>query len=536
MGYRILIADDEEKVVKLILKLGNWDELNIDVVATCADGEETFRRIQELQPDIVLTDIKMPIYDGIQLIEMTQEAGIHAHFIVLSGYKHFEYAHNAIRLGVVDYLLKPLDAEQLNKALEKACLMIDTDSRNEQTERELENYHKQGGYQKLFELLHDEETELPIPMSNEECNQLYMTSFQHSRYRCLWISTDLGMLLDKNQSLFLDKMQESIPKIFDGSYCWTAVNNRACVILLLNYPREEQGKVRQNISALYYSLKNQAEIYGDFTLLIGVSEEKNHVRCIREAAAEASTAEWGHLVLHGVSVLDYTLLQDLPRFSIRSILSEQDEEKLVNAVRFFQRETVADLFRFISGKAEKYHEYYPGDMADFLRYLTKAIITVHTEGNVTETLNGIHDELYVLVKPCRHIQDAIKLLYTYVDKWLCEKLAQLQSHRNRPIEEARRYIEANCMEPLSLGTVAETVHLSPAYFSKLFKSELGIGFSEYLVNVRMKKSQELLLRTDDSIRSIAERVGYPDEKYFCRLFKKQVGIKPSEYRKLYLGK
>lgn len=536
MAYRVLIADDEEKIVKLILKLGNWEKLGIEVVATCQDGEESIQAIRRFRPDIVLTDIKMPIYDGLQLIQMTQEEGIQTHFIVLSGYKHFEYAHSAIRLGVVDYLLKPLDQEQLNLALEKACRIIDANSKSEQADRELEGYHKQDRHKKLCELLLSSVPNVQFPANNQECNQLYMTDFQFSLYRCLWLSTNLGILLDSSQSMFLEKMQEIIPKVFDANYRWTAINNTTCVILLLNYPPSQKEKVQQRISALYYSLKNQVEIYGDFTLSIGVSLEKTDIRKIGEAVKESETAEWGRLVLRGVNVLDYDLLKQLPRFSIRDILPESKEAQLSNAVRLFQREEVARLFGQIENTAKNFSNHYPGDMAQFLRHLVKVIFQNHSDDGIAETLNEIYDELYLHNKAAQYFHDEIRFIYTYTDKLLSEKLKQIQSQRSRPVDEARRYIDANCHTQLSLTMVAEMVHLSPAYFSKLFKNETGIGFSEYLVDIRIKKSRELLLHSDCSIRSIAEQVGYPDEKYFCRLFKKQVGIKPSEYRKLYLGK
>jgi len=101
--------------------------------------------------------------------------------------------------------------------------------------------------------------------------------------------------------------------------------------------------------------------------------------------------------------------------------------------------------------------------------------------------------------------------------------------------ETKKYIQEHYAESLSLDTFADKFQLTSTYFSKLFKAEVGIGFSEYVIHIRIEKAKDLLLRTNESIKTISRMVGYPDDKYFARIFKKQVGIKPSDFRKVYTG-
>lgn len=122
---KAIIADDEPKIIDLIRLLGNWEKYGIEIVDECHDGISALESIRKHRPDLVLSDIKMPDLDGLELIRITREEQIESHFILISGYRHFEYARSAVALNVIDYLLKPIDEEQLNKTLEKACREIE---------------------------------------------------------------------------------------------------------------------------------------------------------------------------------------------------------------------------------------------------------------------------------------------------------------------------------------------------------------------------------------------------------------------------
>ena len=122
---KLIIADDEPRIVQLISMLGHWVDYGIEIVATCSSGLTAYEQILKEKPDIVITDIQMPVYNGLELIEKVHASGLtNTAFIVLSGYKVFDYARNAISLGVIDYLVKPLDEDQLNDILSKACSRI----------------------------------------------------------------------------------------------------------------------------------------------------------------------------------------------------------------------------------------------------------------------------------------------------------------------------------------------------------------------------------------------------------------------------
>ena len=122
---KVVIIDDEPIICNLIKRLGEWDRLNLEIVGSATDGLEGYRLIRELHPDIVLLDIRMPGLDGLELIEKCSEEKLTPRFIIISGYQEFEYAKKAIHFNISDYLVKPIDREELNMALKKSCLAIE---------------------------------------------------------------------------------------------------------------------------------------------------------------------------------------------------------------------------------------------------------------------------------------------------------------------------------------------------------------------------------------------------------------------------
>lgn len=539
MVFRIVIADDESKIIQLIEQLGHWDELGIEIVAVCYDGAEAITQIRALKPDIVLTDIKMPIYDGIQLIEKTREVGIDSHFIVLSGYKYFDYARSAIQLGVIDYLLKPLDEEQLNKTLAKTCLMIEEKRQKNTENQQLASYKKQEQEQMNEKLVHylmdmDGMCLKDFP-DIQAFNQVYHTEFEECCFRCVYITTDLDSLLGGVESLFSEKLMDSMEAIFAGRCHYVSVSEKRGTIILLNYEVNKRDEIKQAISALFYSIKNLTEIYGNFILNLGVSLEKEAVSLLSQALKEAFVAEWGRLIFFSDRVLEYDQVKGLPRFKVRDLINTQLEADLMNCIRYFQFEEMGSSFAHLYKAAQHYSNFYPGDMHDLVNYLENQILPIHIKKENQVEWEQTRYELAVTYKKARNFFELLKLQYLFLEKWLREKLKEMQINQGKPVDETKKYIQEHYAESLSLDTFADKFQLTSTYFSKLFKAEAGIGFSEYVIQIRIEKAKDFLLRTNESIKTISGKVGYLDDKYFARLFKKQVGIKPSDFRKVYTG-
>lgn len=366
-------------------------------------------------------------------------------------------------------------------------------------------------------------------------NQAYHTDFEEGCFRCVYITIDLDSLLGGVESLFSEKLMDSMAAIFKGRCRYVSVSEKRGTIILLNYTGTKRDDMKQAISALYYSIKNLTEIYGNFILNLGVSLEKETVSLLSQALKEAIVAEWGRLIFFSDRVLEYDQVKALPRFEVRDLVNTQMEEDLKNCIRYFQFEEMGALFAQLYKAAQHYSNFYPGDMYDLMMYLENQILPIHIKQESHEEWERTCYELAVAYKKARSFFELLKIQYLYLEKWLREKLKEMQVNQGKPVDETKKYIQEHYAESLSLDTFADKFQLTSTYFSKLFKAEVGIGFSEYVIHIRIEKAKDLLLRTNESIKTISRMVGYPDDKYFARILKKQVGIKPSDFRKVYTG-
>lgn len=534
MGYSLLIADDEIKIIQLIKELGHWEQLGIKIVAECHEGRETLNQIHALHPDIVLTDIKMPEVDGIEIIRQTMQHDPKPFFIVLSGYRYFEYARNAIQLGVEDYLLKPIDELALNEALKKVCQKIDAGRNQEQSMGQLRTYmaqEKKTALENFWQTVRNNTSLInPNFIGREVCNNSYHLCFDYDIFQCVNISISIDSLLG-NQDHMLSEKIERICEYALAEHCiyYITKNYAGEYGLVLNFARDKGRIVYQGISALFYSIKDLEEIYGEFRLYIGISEKKLLIKQLGDAWREAETAAGGSLIYRDSRMIDHSQLETLSRFSVRDILTEEEELRLCNFVESLQFDQIGLIFGNIVQKALKHSNAYPGDMLEFINHLTRCI--VRDEGDE----EPFREEILHLKQNSYSFTQLINQYYQACDKYLHRIKTNLELRRGKVIDDAVQYIHAHYAAVLSLEEIAEQVGLSANYFSRIFKAKMGVGFVEYLTRIRMNEAKEFLVESTDSIKEIAHRVGYYDDKHFTKTFKKQVGISPKEYRKLYAG-
>lgn len=538
MKYRMIIVDDEEKIIQLIRQLGHWEELGIEVAAVCMDGEAALKEIRSQQPDIVLTDIKMPEMDGIELIERAKELNPNICFVVLSGYRHFEYARSAVQLGVADYLLKPLEEAQLNLTLEKLCRKIDEQRRQEKDRNRLEQYmelDKRAAQEQFWKIIKENGTQGDGRFQSwESCLAGFQMNFDKEMFQCVQFVTNIDGLLFGQQSLFGEKLEEICEKILgDNCRYVSGMVEDGHYGLILNFDRGMEERMRQSVSALFYQIRELADIYGDFGLYIGKSEYKKELCQLGRAWWEAGVAAWGRLVFLGNRIIDYEQVKSLERFSCEDMMTKKMEGELLGAAETFQYDVIGRIFGEISENAVKFRNAHPEDMIRFLQELTAKLLQGWME--MPELMQQCRRELSLALRGAKSFPQTIREYYLCFNDHLHKRKGELERKMGSAVEQAVSYISTHYAESISLESMAERNHLSPAYFSKLFKTTMGVTFVEYVTRVRMEEAKKRLIESRDSIKEIAWQVGYQDDKHFLKTFKKQVGISPKEYRKLYAG-
>lgn len=534
MKYRAIIADDEAKIIRLIEQLGRWEELGIEICDTCTTGSAALASILRLQPDFVLSDIKMPGLDGLELITRVRAEGISPLFILISGYRHFEYARTAVSLSVMDYLLKPIDEAQLNETLSRVCRRIDQLRSQQADTREAQSLRRTKERQqteRLFDelILGNRALAKRHLLSEETCNARYGTRFAPGCYRALCVFSNLSELMGGNTSMSDDRiekcMRESFPEYVVR--CWKSTYRGT--ILLLNHAPERRREVRQAIDAFYYSVRNLREVFGDFRLHIGVSRAHASIAELCEAVDEAHAAEWARLTVSKDGILEYSQIAGLAVFSGDMLLPAPQRREIVDCVRYLRREELGRLMETLSRRmTERVHQSPQGVMEAFFQL--KSELTADLPQAQSRELTERIDYAYVNSSSYAQL---VSNLYQALAAHIDELLRQASEKKGKPIAMAVRLIREHYAEQLSLEGVAEQIFVSPKYLSHLFKEEMGSGFNEYLTQVRLEAAEKLLSSSALTVREIAAQVGYLDEKYFSRLFKKETGLKPTEYRRIY---
>lgn len=533
---KVLIADDEEKICQLILKLIDWELLGLEVFRTVSNGLDAIMAVEEGRPEIVITDIRMPGIDGMELIKRVKEVSPMTEVIIISGYRHFEYAQTAIRYGVRNYLLKPIRKDELNETLRK--IRDHYREKNEQLNFEervrLALKNDAGRLRSGFisQLVYN------TPDTNkyttpEDVNSHYHFHFSWGIFQVMGIKFDQIGHDDGNLTFLADKATDLTAQLLE-SHCFDCELYVECtnIYILVNYSQEEQKDVRKAARGLLDGLKQLESILKGMKVTLGLGKAVGSVNEIRESFEDARLMLQQRIVSGTGRVIEdmgrgTAVFTDSEAFLRFQKALERAIEGLnvmeVRSVVYGLRDTVAAT-PGMSG-----HEilHICGEVCrSYLHYMKTKQITVENEKSFLEIF-------YKNVDDC---PDADKV-FSHLSGTLCTSFKHAaeakRAEDNKPIRMAKEYIQENYMRQVTLEDVSALVGFAPGYLSTLFKKETGMPFLEFIQTVRMDAAKKLLTSTDHSMRMVCEEVGYLDVKYFTKCFIKYTGLKPGEYRKIY---
>jgi two component transcriptional regulator, araC family len=527
--YKILLVDDEEEVRKSIIKKINWEEEGFLVVGDAENGVEALEKIDNLNPDLVFTDIRMPYMDGLALINEINIRYPLIKSIIFSGFDDFDYAKEAIKMGVIEYVLKPVSAVELTDILRKVHKSLDMELDRKRDIERLKRVYQASlpiiREQFLNGLIHGKlikgeieyalnEYEIDLPGADR-----YMVATVHIDGDKSSIPAKELIPLSVKENLkanLNDKIRTEIFSVYPESS-----------IVIIAGLKEGISK-NYLMFILYEAIRDVNRTIGvELTIGLGISVDK--IENIYKSYSLAKEA-LGYRGIVGSGEVIY--IKDMePAKS--EILRFEDTEAMeyVNILKFGNDESIIEYVEKIFSKLKesKVHS------SQYQSYMINVINVV---------IGLVQDyglELGVLTKTAT---DYIDLLDKIKDtggfrEWLLEASINI-AHRIREdraftskkvLEEAKAYIEENFSDmDLSLERLCKHLHVSVARFSSNFKKEVGISYVNFLTNIRLQKAVELLKTTDEKTYIIAEKVGYGDQNYFSYVFKKKYGVSPSKYR------
>ena len=529
---KVFLVEDEIIIREGIRYNIDWEKEGFEFVGEASDGELAYPLIQKTKPDILITDIKMPFMDGLELSRLVKQELPEVKIMILSGYDEFEYAREGIDIGITDYLLKPIAGAKLLEAVKKVG----------------ETIQKERAFQKAFEQEHQENVQLarqkffrklvlgknPASALLEEGRKIGMDMTADS-YNIL-----LFQIFDREEAKGDPQRQNVLIQAMKG------LADRTPQILMVELGIEGWGLIstgpqEQAIGTLQHQftakLQELFENEGDIEYFGGVGQAVDRLSELDRCFGAASHAFAYRYIKKrdqiissdGLSAKTY-IKEDA---DIRSLEVRKLDRRVVE--RFLKTGLKNEVPQFVDGYFENFGE------RNMQSFLFRQYVIMDMYFAAVALLEELGYQAGELVERCGDIQDMATAFSTaQVDKkYLIDVLeatidlreAVSQKKYHSLLQEAKSYIEQHFVDgDISLNAVAASVNLSANHFSSIFRQEVGQTFVEYLTSVRMGRAKELLRTTSMRSAEIAYAVGYKDAHYFSYLFKKTQECTPREFR------
>ncbi len=505
----IIVVDDEERIRQGMVALIAKAERNYHISGCFSNGIEALKHIDSFPVDVVITDIKMPRMDGLALIERLRESKPELRCIVLSGFSDFEYARNAIRFGVVDYLLKPVDKQELYNIL----LQVEQEAANRRKNNEL--LKEEAIKSILLGELEDQKIAHVVESYKMETNP--------QKYTVLVIKASHSSNALQIIS-YLKERDHAEREI-------VSLDNQMLALILCS-----DGNQGDNIKWLRKMSKSifmdlQQQVPGYFS--IGESTQLNSYLEWNRGYIEAKDACHYNFYTNGGNGGNVTTHAENAKYNLygnediaivlqkqfRSVLERMD----VNGIG----KCIHHIFTEIERCRLKYEEII--HLCDTILYTASKEVTGFSNEVIKKY--GIRDHLMEQLKNMFTLNDLEYKLTDVINQTISAVEAGRYNSGNRTIEEVKQILEKEYHRVWELNEISERVHLNPSYLSKVFKEKTGETITEFLTSIRINKAKALLKNHMElKAYEVGEQVGYPDPVYFNKLFKKVVKLTPKEYK------
>lgn len=526
---KILIVDDERRICRLINRLIDYKRFGLSLAGCAYDGTSALELIRQEKPQIVITDIKMPGMDGLELIKKTRELGLDAHFIILSGYGTFDYARSAIRYQVDDYLLKPVNEAVLNETLEKLCGVIAAqDARRGKAqvmEEELESAAQRMRSYFISSLIYN-----PAELqgkSIETLNEEYSLSFQPGLFRVAILN-----LIPREQEARITAIVRQVDQLFRLAMTERCLDCKSMIdkeriILVLNYKRELGPRMNGMLEYAFNNLAMNQEISSFVQMILIMGDVTDSPAGLYDSFRSADRS-MNLGILRGYNAC-YTAA---PGGHHNLVPDEEERAAMLRAIEAASKQPLIDLVADMTRRRLPALLENPAEMDSVIHIMGAYAEYAAAQDVRSDAFAEIRNQALYHYRVCSCLEEVEKLVADGI--WKMKEIYEeiRAGKQSLPVVKAKQFIDKNYEKPISLESVAKEVYLSPAYFSAVFKKEVGVNFSDYLAQVRIERAKRLLTNIKYSVAEVAAAVGYPDQRYFSRVFKKLTGVNPLEYRKL----
>lgn len=536
----MVIADDEKKICKLIEYLVNWDEIGIRLLGTAYDGLTALQLINEKKPDILLTDIRMPGMDGLRLIEEAKMQNEILKCIIISGYKDFQYAQQGMRFGVRDYLLKPINQEDLTRTLKKLVKetqeQISIQSTRLHLEETIKNYT--GTFKHLFlktvlqkQLNEQEENIL------QEVEKINAADIMKNSARCIAVKPNISYreFTKESYQLLTEKTLEIAEVEFSShNWIWISEVTEEGIFFLLFSDALDRKELLESVNHIKERVLSLQDLFPRLYFNAVVSEQADICIQLIKRIKESRIAI-GNRFLTGLNTVS-----EIKPPHINAGLSSAMDARILKLLE--DRPEAFDMEEIKKCVEAAKHIMKAEDITSCLQVKKNLLLLLNYYLNGFKQLDSSLDEhekeawFSEMYEHCTSLEQTFCLLEDILCETLMNVLDHLKNREIKPVIYAKHFIEENKGINIKLEELAKNTGFSYTYFSSLFKKETGKTLTEYIQMVRIDTAKKLLTEKERSISEVAELAGYNDIKFFTRQFKKTLGVSPNEYRKLFTNR
>lgn len=517
------MVEDEPFTRRGIRNNVDWESAGFEFCGEAADGEMALPLIEASQPDVIITDIKMPFLDGLQLSKIIREHMPWVKIIILSGHDEFEYAQSAIKLGAIEYLLKPVDAANLQQALEEVALSLDKER------EDLENLKKLQEDATVNLSLSRERFLLRLVMGGissaeavEESHKLGLDIVARC-YAVFVLNIELHECAQPFDYGEYQRFEKVVSDSIGGNpeILLTAKDPEELVLIIKGDSPDESQQEGEFIAELIKQEVGE-KIACDLTIERGSVQHRigDIHYSFAEALAKVKVAKHTHNSHGPDERIDHIELMKLGQARVKDFLLFGDVQ---DCDAFFD-----DYLQEVGEAAS--HSYLIKHYLFVDIILAVAQFVSDLGGDVDQVVPEIHsiDELLHDVETYDQTREIISRILSSA---ISLRDSRVQSERTVLIQRAKAYIDNNFTNPgLSLSEVAAEANFSPSHFSSVFHEEIGETFRDYLGRSRIEQAKELLRTTNLKCFEVAYQSGFGDPRYFGQVFRRKVGVSPQEFR------
>ncbi len=533
---KVMIIDDEFYFREALKVSIPWKELGFEICGEAKNGKDALVKVADLNPDIMIVDINMPIIDGLEFIQSVKGKGIESKFIILTGHSEFNYAKQAVQLGVNNYILKPVNEEELKSSLFEIKEII---KRETSIKFEFEGLKQQ--VRDSLPLLKDKLlNELIqgslIPKENETLKKMeYLKiNINSDYYMVITIELDCGNDANwdnEEKQLWKYAVSNISSEILDEKFIFDIcydIDDRICIIVGMD-GAQNKGDFLTLLESRLELIRAAVCKHLDFTITVGVGSEKTELFDIPVSYRESIIALKHKLTLGKNRIILYSLVAES---GIKgTVFSGEYRSQLLMNIRTADEEEVNKLISqvFMRVRAENiHHQILFVVCIEMVSVCMEAIVEMglHIEDVITQGSFNIIEEIQSK-KSIAEMETWIKDIFKHTLETIKRNKI---SKASRLIEEVKKYISRNYQSSeLSIDEIAKNLFVNYAHLCFIFKRDAGVTINEYLTEFRIRKAKELFDSGNTLILDVASKVGYADASYFGKCFKKYYGLAPSKF-------